>query len=100
MTKAEFIAAIADESNFSKKEVATMCNAMEAVIEKTLANGESIRLVGFGTFTMTERKARKSINPHTGEVIKIPAKTVPKFKFGNYFKDKVAIVKKNGKKKK
>ncbi len=90
MTKAELISAIAEKTELSKKDSEKAINATVAVITETLAKGEKIQLVGFGTFETRERKAREGINPQTKKKIKIPATKVPAFKAGRQFKDAVA----------
>ncbi len=90
MTKAELISAIAEKTELSKKDSEKALNATVAVITETLAKGEKIQLVGFGTFETRERKAREGINPQTKKKIKIPATKVPAFKAGRQFKDAVA----------
>lgn len=90
MTKHEFIAAVADEGNFTKKEVATMYDAAVKVITNTLSKGEKIGLVGFGTFDVKERKATTALNPRTKEPVSVPAKVVPVLRFGKSIKDEIA----------
>lgn len=98
MNKTELIDAIATRSELSK---AASTKALDAVIDavvETVAKGDSVSLVGFGSFKATARAAREGKNPKTGEKIKIPATTVPKFSAGATFKATVAAAK--GKKKK
>ncbi len=90
MTKAELISAIAEKTELSKKDSEKALNAVVTVISDTLAKGEKIQLVGFGTFETRERKAREGINPQTKKKIKIPATKVPAFKAGRALKDAVA----------
>ncbi|MBP5605998.1 MAG: HU family DNA-binding protein [Ruminiclostridium sp.] len=90
MTKAELISAIAEKTELSKKDSEKALNATVAVITDTLANGDKIQLVGFGTFETRDRKAREGINPQTKKKIKIPATKVPAFKAGRALKDAVA----------
>lgn len=99
MTKFEFISAVAEKSGFSKKETDTMLKAMIETITETVANGESVQFVGFGTFEARERAARTGINPQTKAKIKIPATIVPCFKAGQNFKDAVASKKRKKAKK-
>lgn len=80
MTKAELISKIAEDAGLTK---ATAGLALEAFLEgvtKTLKGGDKLTLVGFGTFSVSKRAARKGRNPFTGEEIKIKAKKVAKFK--------------------
>ena len=88
MNKAELIDEVA-KVTCSKKEADEAVSATIAAIQKALKKGDSVTLVGFGTFSVSKRKARKGRNPQTGEAIKIPAKKVPVFKAGKNFKDAV-----------
>ena len=90
MTKAELINAIAEKTELSKKDSEKALNATVAVITESLAKGDKIQLVGFGTFETRDRKARTGINPQTKKTIKIPATKVPAFKAGRQLKDAVA----------
>ena len=89
MNKQQLIEAIATEVDVTKATAAACLDAFINVVTKTLKKkGEnSVRLVGFGTFTTTKRKATKGRNPQTGEEIKIPASVQPKFKPGKALKD-------------
>lgn len=89
MNKAELVAKIAEKSNLTKKESELALNAFMDVVEETLVAGEKVQLVGFGTFETRERAAREGRNPRTKETINIPASTVPVFKAGKEFKEKV-----------
>jgi nucleoid DNA-binding protein len=73
----------------TKKEADVAISAALAAIQKALKKGDSVTLVGFGTFSVSKRKARKGRNPQTGEAIKIAAKKVPVFKAGKGLKDAV-----------
>ncbi len=88
MNKAELIDEVA-KVTCSKKEAAEAVNATFAAIQKALKKGDAVTLVGFGTFGVSKRKARKGRNPQTGEAIKIAAKKVPTFKAGKGLKDAV-----------
>ena len=90
MTKAELIAAIAEKSGMTKKDADAALSAVIDTITDTLAKGDKIQLVGFGTFEVRERKAREGINPQSKTKIKIPATKVPAFKAGRALKDAVA----------
>jgi len=82
MNKSELVKAIAEKAGIS--QVASKA-ALEATLESiagTLKKGESVQLIGFGTFSVSERSARQGKNPRTGEVLQIPAKKVAKFKAG------------------
>jgi DNA-binding protein HU-beta len=89
MNKGELIAKIA-EAGLSKKDSETALNAAIAAIGDALAKGETVQLIGFGTFSVKERAAREGRNPRTGEVVKIKAAKAPAFKAGKALKDKVA----------
>lgn len=82
MNKAELVKAIAAESGLTKKDSEAALNACVASITKALKAGEKVALIGFGTFGVAEKAARKGINPSTKAVIEIPAKKVVKFKAG------------------
>lgn len=89
MNKAELIAAIAEEAGISKVQANTAIDAFTDSIQKTLKKGDKVTLVGFGTFSVTKRKARKGRNPKTGEAIKIKAKKVARFKPGKALSEKI-----------
>ena len=89
MTKAELIAAIAKELGGTKADAERHLNATLEVVKRTLGKGGAITLVGFGTFTVTKRKARLGRNPQTGESMKIPASKVPVFRAGKNLKEAV-----------
>jgi len=88
MNKAELIDEVA-KVTCSKKEAGSAVDATIAAIQKALKKGDAVTLVGFGTFGVSKRKARKGRNPQTGEAIKIAAKKVPVFKAGKGLKDAV-----------
>lgn len=90
MNKTEFVAKVSDKTEYSQKSCDEIIKAALEVISESLANGEDISFIGFGTFTVSERSAREGKNPQTGEKIKIPATIVPKFKAGKALKDAVA----------
>ena len=89
MNKTEFISAIAEKAELSKKDAEKALKAFTDVVEEELKKGEKIQLVGFGTFEVSERAAREGRNPQTGETMKIEACKAPKFKAGKAFKDAV-----------
>lgn len=94
MTKAEFSAAVAEKAGLSKNDAAGAVNAAFELIGDTLAKGEKLTFVGFGTFEVRERAAREGRNPRDpGKKIRIPAKKVPAFKAGKELKAKVEKVK-------
>ncbi|MDM8528399.1 HU family DNA-binding protein [Anaerolineales bacterium HSG24] len=89
MNKGELITAIAKSSGLTKSDAERALNATTNVIKDTLASGEQVTLIGFGTFKVNERVARKGRNPQTGDEIDIPAAKVPAFKAGKNLKDAV-----------
>ena len=89
MNKTEFISAIAEKAELSKKDAEKALKAFTDVVEEELKKGEKIQLVGFGTFEVSERAAREGRNPQTGETMKIEACKAPKFKAGKALKDMV-----------
>ena len=89
MNKAELVAAMAEKTELSKKDAEKALKAFTDVVAEELKKGEKIQLVGFGTFEVSERAARTGRNPRTKEEIQIPASTVPVFKAGKEFKEKV-----------
>jgi len=82
MTKAELVAKMANDAAISKVAASKALNGVLEGITKALKKNESVTLVGFGTFSVSKRKARLGRNPQTGKEIKIPARKVPKFKAG------------------
>ena len=89
MTKADLAAAVAEETGMTKKQAEAAVNSVVAAIKGSLAKGEDVRLVGFGTFSVKKRKARTGRNPRTGKKLRIPAKKVPAFSPGKGLKDSV-----------
>lgn len=87
MKKADLIAAVADKADISKADAGRAVEAFTVVVEETLKGGDSIALVGFGTFTVRERAARTGRNPRTGQTIQIKASKNPAFKAGKALKD-------------
>ena len=90
MNKSEMIDAIAARTELSKAASAKALDAVIETIVETVAQGEPVTLVGFGSFKASERASREGKNPKTGEKIHIPATTVPKFSAGATFKARVA----------
>jgi DNA-binding protein HU-beta len=82
MNKADLIEAIANDVELSKADAGKALDSLTKRITQSLKKGENVTLVGFGTFSVTKRKARTGRNPQTGETIKIKAKKVAKFKPG------------------
>lgn len=89
MNKAELITSIAEKSNLTKKDAEAALKGLIESIEEALEKGEKVQLVGFGTFETKQRAERKGRNPRSKEEIVIPASTVPAFKAGKEFKEKV-----------
>ena len=89
MNKNDLIAAVADNSGLAKAEAAKSVDAVLDAVSSALSKGDDVRLVGFGTFSVAERKASEGRNPRTGETIQIAASKQPKFKAGKGLKDAV-----------
>ena len=89
MNKADLIAAIAAKTGETKKSAEASVNAFVDVITESLVKGDKVKLVGFGSFEVRKRAARKGRNPQTKEEIKIPASKAPVFKAGKALKDLV-----------
>lgn len=90
MNKAELIEQIASGAGLTKVQANDVLDSMTDAIITTLKKGDKVTLVGFGTFSVSQRAARNGRNPQTGEVIKIKASKVPKFKAGSEFAAKIA----------
>lgn len=89
MNKTELVAAIAEQTELSKKDAEKALKAFTDIVADELKKGEKVQLVGFGTFEVSERAAREGRNPQTGETMKIAASKAPKFKAGKALKDVV-----------
>ena len=89
MNKAELITAIAEHANLTKADANRALDGLLKTIETTLASGNSVALVGFGSFEVKARAERNGRNPQTGEEITIAAANVPSFKPGKVLKDAV-----------
>ncbi len=87
MNKTELVDSIAEKSGLSKKDSEKALGALINSIEEALANNDKVQLVGFGSFEVKQRAARKGRNPQTMEEIDIPESRVPAFKAGKDFKD-------------
>ena len=87
MNKTELVAAMAEQTNLSKKDAEAALKAFIDVVSEELKKGEKVQLVGFGTFEVSERAAREGRNPQTGETMEIKASKTPKFKAGKALKD-------------
>jgi DNA-binding protein HU-beta len=89
MNKEELVKEVAKKAKVSQKAAADVLSATIDTVQKTVAKGKKVTLVGFGTFEARKRKARTGRNPQTGAAIKIAAKTVPAFSAGKKFKEAV-----------
>jgi DNA-binding protein HU-beta len=89
VTKSELLSTLAEQTGFKKKDAETMMEALRSTIYKTLKKDKVIKIDGLGVFQLKDRKARMGRNPATGEVIKIKAKRVVKFRVLKALKDEV-----------
>ena len=89
MNKTELVAAIAERTELTKKDAEKAVNAVFASVQKALVEDDKVQIIGFGTFEVRTRAARKGRNPQTGETIEIPASKNPVFKAGKALKDMV-----------
>lgn len=87
MNRMELVAAIAEQTELSKKDAEKALKAFTDVVTEELKKGDKIQLVGFGTFEVSERAAREGRNPQTGETMTIAASKAPRFKAGKALKD-------------
>ena len=90
MNKSELIAQVAEKTGLTKRAAGESVEAVLSTIEEALKRGEKVTLVGFGTFEVRNRDARKGVNPATGETIEIPESKVPAFKAGKALKEAVS----------
>lgn len=90
MTKSELIDRVAEKTNLTKKDAGLAVDALLDTVTETLSAGERVQIVGFGTFEVRERAARRGRNPQTGQEIEIAARKVPAFKAGKALRDSVA----------
>ena len=89
MNKAEFIEAVAGASDLSRADAGRAVDAVISTITKALQKGETITLVGFGTFDVRKRAARTGRNPRTGDPVDVPSKRVPYFKPGKEMRERL-----------
>ena len=89
MNKTELVAAIAERTELTKKDAEKAVNAVFASVQKALVEDDKVQIIGFGTFEVRTRAARKGRNPQTGETIEIPASKNPVFKAGKALKEAV-----------
>lgn len=89
MNKAELVSKIAEDAGITKTQATTAIESFVEGVTKTLKSGSKVTLIGFGTFSVSKRAARKGRNPQTGETIKIKAKKVARFKAGKELTSKL-----------
>ncbi|MBL4891995.1 MAG: HU family DNA-binding protein [Rhizobiaceae bacterium] len=89
MNKNELISAVADKTGMTKESAGGAVDAVLSCITETMAGGGEVRLLGFGSFVVADRKATTARNPRTGEPIAVPASKAPKFKAGKALKEAV-----------
>jgi DNA-binding protein HU-beta len=89
MTKGDIVDSIAEETGLSKADAERAVNAFTGAVTNALKSGDSVSIVGFGTFSVSARAARTGRNPRTGEAIQIKASNAPKFKAGKGLKEAV-----------
>ncbi|WAJ31112.1 HU family DNA-binding protein [Antarcticirhabdus aurantiaca] len=87
MNKNELVAAVAEKSKLSKQDATTAVDSLFDVLQEAMAKGDDVRLVGFGTFSVSRREASKGRNPSTGAEVDIPARNVARFSPGKGLKD-------------
>jgi len=92
MNKVELINEVSEKANISKKDARLFLDTLTGTITEELSKGETVAIANFGSFCVTDRNPRKCKNPKTGEEILVPAKTVPKLKFGKKIKEAVNTV--------
>lgn len=89
MNKNKLVAIIAEKSGLTRKDAEAALNAYTDAVTEALRDGDSVQMIGFGTFEVKERAARTGHNPRTGEAVEIAACKVPSFKAGKALKDAV-----------
>ena len=89
MTRTELVANVAEKANITKKDADKVLSAVFETIQQALVEGDKVQVIGFGTFEIRNRSARKGRNPQTGEEIDIPASKLPSFKAGKALKEAV-----------
>lgn len=87
MNKAQLVQKLSEKTNLTKSQSEAFLDATLEIIQKVVAKGDEVKLVGFGTFSRANRKARNGRNPKTGAPVTIPGAKVPRFKPGKDFKD-------------
>ncbi len=89
MNKADLVNWVANKTGMTKKDVTTVLDALIEGVTKTVSSGDAITLTNFGTFLAVKRKASTKRNPKTGAPVKVPAKSVPRFRPGKQFREMV-----------
>ncbi|WP_130472294.1 HU family DNA-binding protein [Candidatus Magnetaquicoccus inordinatus] len=89
MNKSELVALMAKEAGITQDQAGKAMGALVGAIQGSLASGNDVTLIGFGTFSVVERKARTGRNPRTGEAVQLPAKKSPQFKAGKVLREAV-----------
>jgi len=89
VNKTELVASVAEKTGLTKKDAEKAVNALFDSVQEALTAGDKVQMIGFGTFEVKERAARKGRNPRTGQDIEIPASKNPVFKAGKALKDAV-----------
>ena len=89
MNKGQFVESVAKKAEISTKQAQAAVNAFIEIVKETLEAGDSVSLIGFGTFLVRDRSARTGRNPRTKEIVQIPAVKIPAFKAGKPLKDAV-----------
>ena len=95
MTKADLVEQVAEKTGLTRTDVAATVDAFLDAVKRSLENGSNIEIRGFGTFKIKPRKARKALNPRTGDVVPVPDRKIPVFKPSNEFKNLVMNSEKN-----
>jgi DNA-binding protein HU-beta len=90
VSKKDLVGAVAKKVGLSQAETSQVMDALLGEVSNCLAEGKKVRLIGFGTFEVRERAARKGVNPQTGQAMDIPGSKAPSFKPGKELKDAVA----------
>ena len=89
MTRTELVANVAEKAGITKKSADVVLNSLFETIKQALVEGDKVQIIGFGTFEIRNRAARKGRNPQSGEEIDIPASKLPSFKAGKALKEAV-----------
>ena len=90
LNKPEFVDLLSERCEVTKKDAAEMYDDVFGVLADAIIRGEEVAIPGLGRVKIVERSARKANNPHTGEIVEVPAKKAPKFQFSKNIKEAVA----------